>query len=202
MEVLGLLFRLFTTRAFPWVDVDSECYAAMPRLLLFSSALLVTLLAVLSAQGRTSAAPIIPPPQQVSTARPPVPNALGRGGASTLPPMAPGIVLIGPRADVRISTNSPGVEASATSLNEDLAALRVQSAESVFPSTDLGAGDAAAGDASNWTASIALRLASDVDILRAIQVLGADPAVAFAEPDYRRRSSQHRTIHCLQSNGD
>ncbi len=98
-----------------------------------------------------------------------------------LPPMVPGVVLIGFKPGVATKFQIANAQTSDATLNTTLAALGVQSIEPVFPGSS-GLKLPVIGNSLNNI--YRLRLAPDADVLQAVRELSANPAVAYAEPDY------------------
>ena len=107
----------------------------------------------------------------------------GRGN-NQLPPMAPGVVLVGLKPDVMVSTTRLGVRTGDASLNAVFAKIGARSIEPVFPNTRRSVAVASIVGEIDLGRIYRLRLAPNADILRAIRDLNANPAVAYAEPDY------------------
>jgi subtilisin family serine protease len=101
-------------------------------------------------------------------------------------PMALGRVLVGLKPDDTASINIMGVQASHPSLSPVFAELGVQDIQPVFPSAK-GMSFMASNSTRNeidLSRIYRLRLAPNADILSAVRALSAQPAVAYAEPDY------------------
>ena len=128
------------------------------------------------------------PPESVqaknSSTPPPQLTEAGSEGIHQLPPLAPGVVLIGLKAGVTVGTSDRGVQASDASLSAAFANVGVQDIGPVFPSTKGLLSVASINGEVDLSRIYRLRLAPDADILRAVQDLSANPAVEYAEPDY------------------
>lgn len=102
-------------------------------------------------------------------------------------PMTPGVVLVGLKPNVIANTATLHMQASDPSLAEAFANLGVQSMDPVFsdaiaPSRVLLS---LAGNQTDLSHIYRLHLAPGADVIQAVQILNANPAVAYAEPDYR-----------------
>lgn len=144
----------------------------------------ILLAALLVLTGLTSAAATKKAQVQGSIARPPQPNQVSNVEINQLPPMAPGVVLVGLKPGVTVSTSRLGVQASDASLDAAFANIGVQGIESVFPNAKRSLAAAATDNEIDLNHIYRLRLAPDADILRIVENLNANPAVAYAEPDY------------------
>ena len=146
--------------------------------------LLVMLSALLTAHDQPSAIaaeikPVSANPSPLFT-----PSEAGNMRINQLPPMAPGVVLVGLKPGVRVSISDLGAQASDASLSATFANIGVQGVEPVFPSTKGLLSVASTSGEVDLSRIYRLRLAPDADILRAVQDLSANPGVAYAEPDY------------------
>ncbi|MCK4316071.1 MAG: S8 family serine peptidase, partial [Anaerolineae bacterium] len=152
-----------------------------------SPILSILLAALLVIAGRASVAATKTAPVQGNIAQVLQPNQVSNAGINQLPAMAPGVVLVGLKPGVTVSTGRLGVQASDASLDAAFANIGVRAVEPVFPnakrslaavSTDGEIGGIDLGRIYR------LRLAPDADGLRIVQDLNANPAVVYAEPDY------------------
>jgi subtilisin family serine protease len=151
--------------------------------LLILSILLATLLVI---AGWISLAAARMAQVEDATAQLPRPNQISNAG-DQFPPMAPGVVLIGLKPGITVGTDEPGVQASDASLTAAFADIGTQSIEPVFPNTRGLLSVASTDDQVDLSRIYRLRLAPDADVLRIVQDLSQNSAVAYAEPDYLAR---------------
>ena len=148
------------------------------------SILLVTLLTLFSAHDPASAIATELEPLSAHPSAPCTASAASGVGIDPLPPMAPGVVLVGLKPGVAIRTSGLGAQASDGSLSATFADAGVQEVEPVFPGASAHLGVASTAGAVDLSCVYRLHLASGADVLHTAQVLRASPAVAYAEPDY------------------
>jgi subtilisin family serine protease len=152
--------------------------------LLVFSILLVMLLTLSIVPDQTSATateikPVSANPSPLFT-----PSEASNAGINQLPPMALGVVLVGLKPGVTVSTGLLGVQASDASLSAAFADIGVQSVEPIFPNGKRSMVVVSADSGIDLSSIYRLRLAPDADILRIVRDLSANPAVVYAEPDY------------------
>jgi subtilisin family serine protease len=112
------------------------------------------------------------------------PQPVRGAGVNQLSRMASGVVLLGLKSDVTLTMQGAHIQTGNATLNAALDSLDVQSVESVFPDAQRRVTAAAVGGSADLSHIYRLRLAPNADISRAVQILSAHPAVAYAEPDY------------------
>jgi subtilisin family serine protease len=152
------------------------------KLLVALSILIVIMLLTSLVSNHTSAR---------STETNPFPNSLpfapsqtSRVETNQLPPIAPGVVLVGFKPDVAVDTGHLGLQTNYASLSATLLDIGVQSIEAIFAETNEHMSAISTNADTDLSRIYRLRLAPNVDVLRAVQELSANPAVAYAEPDY------------------
>jgi subtilisin family serine protease len=142
------------------------------------------ILASLIAAGLAVPAATTTTQAQSSVAQLPRPGAVSDEGINQLPPMVPGVVLVGLQPGVAVSMGHLGVRASNAALDAAFADLGVQGIEPVFPNARRSLAATATDDEIDLSRIYRLHLAPDADVLRVVRELNANPAVAYAEPDY------------------
>jgi len=152
--------------------------------LLVLSTLLVLLLVLLVAHDETSATATEIKPVSADSSLPFTPSEADSGGINQLPPMTPGVVLVGLKAAVTVRTGRLGVQASDASLSTAFANIGVQSIEPVFPSAERSLTVGPTKGEIDLSRIYRLRLNPDANILQVVRELSANPAVVYAEPDY------------------
>jgi len=149
-----------------------------------SLVLSILLAALLVVAGRASVAATKTAPVQGNMAQVLQPNQVSNAGINQLPPMAPGVVLVGLKPGVTVSTGRLGVQAADASLNAAFASVGVQGIERIFPNAKRPLTVASTGGEVDLSCIYRLRLVPGADVLHAVQDLNANPAVVYAEPDY------------------
>src|SRR5574341_1054009 len=111
-------------------------------------------------------------------------NPAASAGINQPPRIAPGVVLVGLKPGVTAGTGVMGAQATDASLSAAFASLGVQSVDPVFPQLTESSSVVSTAALNDLSHVYRLRLPPDADILRAVEALRANPAVAYAEPDY------------------
>ena len=149
-----------------------------------NKSVILSILIVLSLIMAGQSAALTKPQTQNDTRWLPSPDQAGHTGLRQSPPMAPGVVLVGLKPGVTVRTEGQKVETSDARLSAALAKVGVRGAEPVFRNAKGLVFAAAADDEVDLSRIYRLRLPSNADIRRIVQELSANPAVAYAEPDY------------------
>jgi len=147
--------------------------------------LLVMSLTLLMVPGQTSATVTRIKPVSGNHSIPFTLSKSNGTGNNQLPPMSPGVVLVGLKPGVTVvNTGRLGVQASDASLNTTFSGTGVQSIEPVFTNTNRYLLAASTDTEVDLSRIYRLRLAPDANVLRVVQELNTSPAVVYAEPDY------------------
>ena len=115
------------------------------------------------------------------------PSIFDEPRSDQLPPIVPGVVLVGLKPDVTISENGLNAQTDDASLNAILTTLGIQEIESVFPGTKRQSLSVTSVNNNEIDLShiYRLHLPSDADVWQTVQELQANPSIAYAEPDYQ-----------------
>jgi subtilisin family serine protease len=154
------------------------------KLLIFFGILFVILLTVLLGFERTSATGSKTEAVLGDYSSPFTPSKTGPVQSNPSPQMVPGVVLVGLKADATLTAHGAGVRSSDANLNAVLSVLDAQSAEPLFPAAQRRTTLSTPGESAALSRIYRLYLPHDADVPRAVQILSAHPAVAYAEPDY------------------
>ena len=152
---------------------------SVPLQRVLSAALLVVI-----ATGQPYVATAHPKPERQAIVQPDPPGDTASNAMSALPPMAPGVVLVGLQPGVMDDAGGLGALGDSP-LGPTLAEIGVQGVEPVFPGrSGLSTLDAPADGTVDLKNIHRLRLPLDANILQVVGELEANPAVIYAEPDY------------------
>src|SRR5262245_1320208 len=99
-----------------------------------------------------------------------------------VPPMVPGVVLVGLRSEVTVNQHSLSMQTNNNQLNGLFTKLGVQSVEPVFRDTKILATSTLRGGGLDLSHIYRLSLPSEANILHVLEELNSNPAVAYAEP--------------------